>query len=344
MRISALAFFRALFLLLSVILMLGFAMSTQSTPTAWTYGWGAGLGLFIGILFIAGETFFKQFNLKSLNIATLGLFLGYLMALACVSIFNAVIQITNLENAHPLLNGAKIFIFLAAPYVGVMLTLRASDEIYVSIPFIKFTPSARKTKDILVDLSALSDPRLIDLASSGLIDKRLVLPRFLLKTLHQQAESADESAVYRAKKALEVVKKLEILPTVGLRYQDTDFREIKELQDKVFRLARFLNTDILSAESSQLQMPHEEGIKIINLHALSNALKPLMQKGESIKIKIQRYGKEEHQGVGYLEDGTMVVVNGGGDFIGDTLLANVLSLKHTSSGRMLFCNVANESV
>ena len=85
-----------------------------------------------------------------------------------------------------------------------------------------------------------------------------------------------------------------------------------------------------------------EGIKVVNLHTLSNALKPLMQAGEFIKIKIQRYGKEHRQGVGYLEDGTMVVVNGGGKYIGETIDAQVLSVKHTSSGRMVFCNSCDE--
>ena len=81
-----------------------------------------------------------------------------------------------------------------------------------------------------------------------------------------------------------------------------------------------------------------EGVQIINLHSLSNALKPLMETGEMIKIKVQRYGKEPRQGVGYLDDGTMVVINGGGNFIGEVIDAQVLSVKHTSSGRMIFCN------
>jgi uncharacterized protein YacL len=85
-----------------------------------------------------------------------------------------------------------------------------------------------------------------------------------------------------------------------------------------------------------------EGVRVINLHTLSNALKPLMQAGEHIKIKIQRYGKEPRQGVGYLEDGTMVVVNGGGEYIGEIIDAKVLSVKHTSSGRMIFCNAPDE--
>lgn len=222
------------------------------------------------------------------------------------------------------------------------MTQRASNEIYVSIPFIKFTPTAQQTKDVLLDLSALADARIIDLASSGLLDKRLILPRFLLKELHQQEESRDEYTASRCKRSLDVVKKLEMLPDLNLRFQDTDFPDVKEMTAKVLRLARLLDADILSADINRVQMSQTEGVRVINLFALSNALKPLMQKGEVLTIKIQRHGKEELQGVGYLDDGTMVVVNGGGDYIGESITASVLSVKHTSSGRMIFCNVADK--
>jgi uncharacterized protein YacL len=99
---------------------------------------------------------------------------------------------------------------------------------------------------------------------------------------------------------------------------------------------------LITADISRIQMASIEGIRVINIHTLSNALKPLMQAGEFIKIKVQRYGKEPRQGVGYLEDGTMVVVNGGGNYIGETIDAKVLSVKHTTSGRMIFCNAIDE--
>lgn len=91
-----------------------------------------------------------------------------------------------------------------------------------------------------------------------------------------------------------------------------------------------------------MQPPSAEGVRIINLHHLSNLLQPLMPRGELLKIKIQRYGKETGQGVGYLDDGAMVVVNGGGDFIGEAIQARILSIKHTTSGRMIFCNVEEQ--
>jgi uncharacterized protein YacL len=264
------------------------------------------------------------------------------MALALVLVFNAILDITGAHLQLFFVEIVKIFLFLFGTYLGVMMTLRASDEIYVSIPFVKFTPSMQQTKDILLDLSSVGDARIIDLAASGLLDKRLVLPRFLLKELHKQEESPDEFIASKAKRSLDVVKKLETLLNLHLRYQDTEFPEVKEMTGKILRLARLLDADVLSADINRIQMAQIEGVRVINIHALSNALKPLMQHGEFLKIKIQRYGKEELQGVGYLEDGTMVVVNGGGDYIGEIITASVLSVKHTLSGRMIFCNVVEE--
>ncbi|KKL86701.1 hypothetical protein LCGC14_1942070, partial [marine sediment metagenome] len=227
-------------------------------------------------------------------------------------------------------------------YLGTLMTIRASDELYVSIPFVKFTALAQKKKDLLIDASILADSRIIDLASSGLVDHHLVISRFTIKELYAQVEMGDEQGKGKAKRCIETLKKLEDIPTLELRYNDTDFLEIKDQTSKLFRLARLLDANILTADISRVQSASIEGIKIINLHALSNALKPLMQAGEQIKIKIQRYGKEPRQGVGYLEDGTMVVVNGGGDFIGEVIDAQVLSVKHTSSGRMIFCNAFDQ--
>lgn len=293
----------------------------------------------MGILLIGVDSLFKKFNLRSLNIVLLGLFIGYLLATALLLVLGALVSLLGLHPSHYIVDVAKIFLFLFATYVGVLMTLRSANELSVSIPFIHFTPDAHSVKKMILDPSALSDLRVVELALSGLLDQRLVLPRFLLKELYEEEESSDELTNYRAKRSLEVIKKLEAIPDLGIQYQDTDFLDIKELSGKIARLARLLNADLLSADT---QRTHIEGIRIINIHALSNALKPLMQKGELMKIKIQRQGKEERQGVGYLEDGTMVVVNGGGDFIGKTITAFVLSVKTTTSGRIIFCNLSEE--
>lgn len=302
------------------------------------------LGIIIGVifsLFLFGfDIIFRRFNLRSFNISVIGLFIGYLMGQALVLIFRSILDISSstIILQPKFIEIIKIALFLFGLYLGTLMTLRAADELYISIPFVKFTALAQKKKDILIDSSILADSRIIDLGTSGLIDHHLVIPRFIIKELYAQAELGDEQTKIKAKKCLETLKKLEEISTLELRYNDTDFTEIKDQTGKLLRLARLLDANILTADISKIESASIEGVRIINLHVLSNALKPLMQAGEQIKIKIQRYGKEPRQGVGYLEDGTMVVVNGGGDFIGETIEAQVLSVKHTSSGRMIFCN------
>ncbi len=208
-------------------------------------------------------------------------------------------------------------------------------------PFVKFSPTDQKTKKIIIDLTSLSDGRLIDLAASGLVDDRLIMPRFLLKELHSQEKSPDESIRNQARIGLTTLNKLETLENLQLQYHDHDFQDEKNPHNKVIRLARFLGADMLSGDIGLLHQQSISEVRMINLHQLSNALKPLMQRGEYLDIKVQRGGKEECQGVGYLEDGTMVVINGGGDFIGETIKSRVLSVKHSSTGRMIFCNIAD---
>lgn len=299
-------------------------------------------GLAFGVCVISLDYLFKRFNLRTFNLAMLGLFCGYLMGEAILLIMTTAFNFSNLTISPETMTIFKVSIFLFTAYLGMVMTARAADEIYVSIPFVKFKPTSYKKKDILVDASAFLDTRIIDLAISGLLDHQLILPRFLIKELNANLEGIDENAKTRARRCLDTVKKLENIPTLELRYSDTDFPELKDPMSKLVRLARMMDANIITADINRVQQASIEGIRIINIHLLSNALKPLTQTGEFLTIKIQRYGKEPRQGVGYLDDGTMVVVNGGAEFIGENIKSQVLSVKHTSSGRMIFCNAADE--
>ncbi|MEZ5314785.1 MAG: TRAM domain-containing protein [Chlamydiales bacterium] len=331
-------FVRILFMLLSVICMIAFAARIQIHPGLNDYLFGTILGLIIGGVVLGLDLMFHRFTLRSFNAVILGLFIGYLMALALLLILDTILEIFPIQTHHAFIEMIRIFIFLFGSYFGVIMTLRASNQLYLTIPFIKLTPAKSHIKHILLDISALCDPRIIDLAASGLLDKQLIIPHFVLKELHHQEEGNDPDASIRAKRALEVIKQLERKTELGLSYHQTDFPEVQDLTDKVFRLARLLDANILSLDLNRTQS-QDTTVKVINIHSLINGLKPLMQKGEEMKVKIQRQGKENLQGVGYCEDGTMVVVNGGGEHMGEIVTAHVLSVKHTSSGRMIFCNI-----
>lgn len=305
---------------------------------------GVALGIALSILLIASDFAFRKFTLRAFNITIIGLFIGYLMGKALVLIFNTFIDISSLAYSfeHQTLEMTKITLFLFGTYLGTIMTLKTSEELYLSIPFVRFTPSALKANSLLLDLSVLVDSRIIDAAVTGFFDKRLIIPRFLLRECAREIEIGDENSKIKAKKALDVVKRLETIEQLDLRFNDTDFPEIQSITGKLTRLAKFLDADILSTDLSRMQNFLPEGVRILNLHTLSNALKPVTQRGEHLKVKIQRQGKEPTQGIGYLEDGAMVVVNGGGKKIGDSVDTQVLSVKHTSSGRMIFCNACNE--
>ncbi len=332
-------FVRLFFLILSLIFMVAYTLGREAEPTAVDFAWGLGLGSGAGGIILLIDRLFRRFQLRVLNGAIIGLFVGYLLALALTLVLNAILNVTRITPDHRAIEGIKIFIYLLCTYLGVTMTLRASREWYVSFPFVKLSPSAQKSRDLLLDATALVDPRLIDLANSGLLNKRLVLPRFILRELQDQ-EMKGESAL--ARRGLAIAKKLESISGLELRYHDSDFGDTSEVNEKVLRLARLIDGEILSGDCTRVQIGQIEGVHVINLHALSHALKPLKQRGEYLQVKIQRVGKEELQGVGYLDDGTMVVVNGGARFIGDTIDVHVLSVKHTSSGRMIFCNVVEE--
>lgn len=335
-------FIRAVFFIITNLFSLNFVSHYFQGEAGWMHiAVGVLGGLALTFLFIGFDVAMKRVNLKSFNTVALGLFFGFLMAQAILFTLEAILNVdTQLASMMPLRFG----IYLASAYFGVIITARTSEEIHVAIPFIHFQQAGHKKKDILADLSILTDPRIIDLASSGLLDHHLMVPRWAVKELYTQSESNDEGIRTKARRSLDVLKKLEGISTLDLRYIETDFPEIKDCMPKLIRLARFLDTHIITSDINRIQQSSIEGVRIININMLSRALQPITQAGEYLSIKIQRYGKEPRQGVGYLEDGTMVVVNGGAEFIGETIKAQVLSVKHTSSGRMIFCNAAEEGV
>jgi uncharacterized protein YacL len=342
MNIS-LAFIRTFFISICIL----FFTSYMATTSAGGFNFtniviGISSGAAFGLALVGMDLLLKRFNLLAFNTAVLGLFLGYLMGEAILLIFNGILDLNRLQVAPESIILFRNVIFLSCAYFGMIMITRAANDWHLSIPFIKLKTADQKRKEILVDWSIFLDARIIELATSGLLDGNLVMPRFMLKELYTMLDSPDEAVKTKAKRCLEVFKKLEGISTLDLRHLETDFADIKDPVAKLIQLARILEANIITADIAKLQQVPSEGIRIINIHMISNAWKPMT--GETINIKIQRYGKEPRQGVGYLEDGTMVVVNGGAEFIGETIKAQVLSVKHTSSGRMIFCNAAEESI
>ena len=341
---QSLTFTRIIFGALSVIFMITYMLSYPVGSTSMKILTGACLGGSFTLLLVGVETFFRKFNLKTFNVAIVGLFFGYLMGQALTLTFNAVVNMGSFTGniSSATIDIIRIAFFLIGSYVGTILTIRFSEEMYLSIPFVRFTQSAHNKKDLIPDLNAICDPRLVDFLATGVLNSSIVLPKCLVKELHQLAEGADESTKARVRKGLEVVKKLETMKSLGLRYSESDVPEITDITQKIARLARSSNSNILTSDSNRTSPLQADDTLYININSLSNLLKPVTPPGETISIKVQRYGKEPKQGVGYLDDGTMVVINNGGEFIGEQIDTQVISVKQTSAGRIIFTNAIVE--
>lgn len=306
---------------------------------------GIGVGAFLTLFCAFLEKGLTRLNLLSFNAVALGTFVGFFLGKTLVKTID-FLQISQESTIYTQL--VKSSVMLSCIYLGALLTLKRANEIYASIPFIRMKQGKNQKKDLLLDASILSDPRIIDLASTGFFDNRWVIPKCVIQDLKTDLESSDEQLAIQSKKSLDVYKKLDAIAHLNLRLTDMDFPDIEDSNDRILQIAKYLHADIFTA-NTKWDRPLDTTVRMINIHSLSSALKPLMEMGKYLQIKIQRYGKEPRdkkeprQGVGYLEDGTMVVVNGGGDFIGETISALVLSVKHTSSGRMIFCNTVDNS-
>lgn len=337
-----LSFFRIFFLLIAMFF---FGVFANGLFPNQDLALGAGIlgGAIFAILLMGLDALFKQFHLRGLIIAAFGLFLGYVLSQAILLTFGLLLETTQITINPLLLSFLKTCMILFSAYFGMTLTARAAEEYSLSLPFINLKGTSSKRKDVLLDPSILSDPRLIDIMNSGLLDQQLLFPKYAIKELQHLADNGeDEAAKAKARKALDTLKKLEGFKDINLRTVEDDIPAIKDPHAKLTSLAKKLDANILTAEINKIQQSELEDSKIININFLSHALKPITTAGEQILIKIQRFGKEPRQGIGYLDDGTMVVVNGGAEFIGDTIKAIVLSVKSTTSGRMIFCNALED--
>jgi len=199
-----------------------------------------------------------------------------------------------------------------------------------------------RSRKLVPDLTVLEDGRVVDLVRTGIFDSQIIVPTFLPKQLRSMAESEDEFVRSRAKKATDSLRRLEALDETEVTFIDYAYKETHNIEENLISFTKTIDGYLLTGESALLKSDLQHD-KYVSIDAIANALRPPIPKGEVLAIKIQRLGKEAKQGIGYLDDGTMVVVNGGGDFLGKTVKTQVLSQKFSSSGKIVFCNVRDES-
>jgi uncharacterized protein YacL len=319
----------------------GYAIS-QVRPEFTSMSNGALDGMLIGFgfggLLIAVDEMLKGFSLRAFSATTFGLLLGIVVAL--------LIDRSGLfENADDKVRWLiRLGLFLGFGYIGIILAMRSNKEDFsLIIPYVRFSPQNKPDNLLLLDTSVIIDGRIADLIEIKFLEGLIVVPRFVLKELQQIADSADAIKRARGRRGLEMLNRLQRNTQIEVRIHDGDFPDEKEVDAKLVRLARNLNARLFTNDYNLTKVAELQKVSCVNLHEVAKSLKVILLPGEMLQIRIVREGKDKGQGIGYLPDGTMVVVNNGQSHLGQQVEVQVQTLLQTGAGIIVFAELRNVS-
>jgi uncharacterized protein YacL len=234
---------------------------------------------------------------------------------------------------------AKLLLGICLSYLGITIVLQTKDDFRLIIPYVEFAKQIRGVRPLLLDTSALIDARVADLAQTGIIQSPIVVPRFVIGELQALADSNDKMKRSKGRRGLDVIGKLQRLPTLDISIDDTTIPG-KAVDQMLVELAKRMPASILTADLGLKRVAGIQGVPVLNLNDVANSLKPSLIPGEQLSIRLIKPGEQAGQAVGYLADGTMVVAEDGSPHIGHEATLVVTSSLQTSAGRLIFGRIA----
>ncbi|HOJ13571.1 MAG TPA: TRAM domain-containing protein [Deltaproteobacteria bacterium] len=244
------------------------------------------------------------------------------------------------------INESGIYLFILVnttfAYLGYTIGLNWGKEIS-QLPIFRQRSKTEGARMKILDTSVIIDGRIADICEAGFIEGTIVAPQFILNELQHIADSPDPLKRARGRRGLDILNKLRKSPGVKIEVMDIDFPKIREVDSKLIALAREIGADILTNDFNLNKIAQLQGVNVLNINQLANAVKPIVLPGETLTVNITRPGKERGQGVAYLDDGTMVVVEQGESLINQSIEVTVTSILQTPAGRMIFGQPKNHA-
>jgi uncharacterized protein YacL len=330
--------FLVLFLTVTLLDILSYNKSNPD-ETARVFAWPTTVSIAAGLALIV---IFADLLTPRKKVSTLfSIFLGLLGAMIGTLAFGAVLDLfwTTYEiKDEALISLLKVLIGLGLSYLAIATVLQTQDDFRLVIPYVEFVKQIRGPRPMLVDTSALIDGRIHDLALTGLLSAPLVVPRFVVQELQTLADSADRLKRARGRRGLAMIERLQSATAIDVMIDDTNLPTMP-VDQMLLELARTMPGVIVTTDSGLATRADIEKIPVLNLHDVASAMRPQVIAGETLRVRMMRAGEHEGQAVGYLDDGTMVVVDHGEPHIGKEVDAVVSSTLQTSAGRMIFARV-----
>src|SRR5579862_3480143 len=304
----------------------------QGVHYAWLVGTAIGFGF--GWVMIAIDEMLKGFSLRAFSATTFGLLLGTVVALLIdhSGLFDKADEVTRWL--------IRLGLFLSFGYIGIVLAMRSNKEDFsLIIPYVRFAPQNKPDNLLLLDTSTIIDGRIADLIEANFVEGLIIVPRFVLKELQQIADSADAIKRARGRRGLEVLNRIQRNTRNEVKIHDGDFPDEKDVDAKLVRLARNLRAKLYTNDHNLGKIAELQSVNHVNLHELAKSMRTVLLPGEVVSLRIVREGKDKGQGVGYLPDGTMVVVNHAQTSVGQQVDAQVQSLIQTGAGVIIFADL-----
>lgn len=292
--------------------------------------WTTGLlyGVLVSAASVCVELLVRRLSVWAILGGTAGLLVGVLSAWLISFPLDAVAEI---EHFH-----LDILAYVLLGYTGLAIGLARGRSFSFSRVLKAFTGKSGGEAIMLVDTSAIIDGRLADICETGFLEGPLIIPQFILQELQHIADSSDPLKRTRGRRGLDVLQRIKKMSGVEVRIVEDDFPRIREVDAKLVALARALSAKIVTNDFNLNKVCQVQGIAVLNVNELSNALRPVVLPGEAMQVYVLKEGKEANQGVAYLDDGTMVVIENGKRMIGRKLEVTVTSVLQTTAGRMIF--------
>jgi uncharacterized protein YacL len=296
---------------------------------------GMVVGFGFGWVMIAIDEMVKGFSLRAFSATTFGLMLGTVVALMVdkSGLFENV-------DEKPTRWLIRLCLFLAFGYIGIMLAMRSNKEDFsLIIPYVRFARQNQPDNLYLLDTSVIIDGRIADLIEANFLEGIIVVPRFVLRELQVVADSHDAIKRARGRRGLEMLNRIQRNARNEVKIHDGDFPEEREVDAKLVRLARNLNAKLFTNDYNLAKVAELQKVSCFNLHELAKSMRVVLLPGEVLSLRVVREGRDKGQGVGYLPDGTMVVINNAQPLIGHQVDAQVQSTLQTGAGVIVFADL-----
>jgi uncharacterized protein YacL len=291
------------------------------------------IGLLIGALIILIDVLLKGFSLRGLSAISFGLAIGSLIAYLIGT--SPLFALGDPQTIYLF----RLVLFLVCTYLASVIALRGKDEFNLVIPYVRFVPHEVDVPLVVVDTSVLIDGRIARVCEAGFLNAALVIPRFVLNELQAVADSGDVHKQARGRRGLDVLNELRRIKHLDIRIPESEVSKRSDVDAKLVFLAQSMKAKLLTTDYNLARMAEFHGVPWLNLNLLAKSLRPELMLGETVEVDLVKPGKDEGQAVGYLEDGSMVIVASGRGLIGQRVSAEIVSVLPSGGGKLVFARL-----